>query len=141
METMTPAARVGQTANVVIFLGILYAVMSLVAVFRGAGMALQWYSIVAIAAAVGVVGLGYGIRSGSLSCLYVATGVFIGLTGYCFAVGVSHGTWRSFVRFLLSSWAVLLLCRALPAMYVLKQTRTKPLQTSRFGEFFLRRKA
>jgi hypothetical protein len=138
---MTPAARVGKTANVVIFLGILYAVMSLVAVFREAGTPQHWYSVVAMAVAVGVVGLGYGIRSGSLGCLYVATGLFVGLTGYFFAVGVSHGALRSVVRFLLSGWAVLLLCRALPAMYVLKQTRTKPLQTSRFGEFFLRRKA
>ena len=138
---MTPAGRVGKTANVVIFLGILYAVMSLVAVFREAGTAQQWYGVVAMAVAVGLVGLGYGVRYGSLGCLYVAIGVFAGLTGYFFAVGVSHGTLRSVVRFLLSGWAVFLLCRALPAMYVLKQTQTKPLQTSRFGELFLRRRA
>jgi hypothetical protein len=126
---------------VVIFLGILYSVISLVAVLREAGTAQQWYSIVALAVALSVVGLGYGIRSGSAGCLYVATGVFVGLTGYFFAAGVSHGTLRSVVRLLLSGWSVVLLCRAVPAMYVLKQTRTKPLQTSRFGEFFLRRKA
>jgi hypothetical protein len=138
---MTPAERVGKTANVVIFLGILYAVMSLVAVFREAGTAQQWYSVAAVAVAVGLVGLGYGIRYGSLGCLYVAIGVCAGLTGYFFAIGVSHGTLRSVVRFLFSGWAVFLLCRALPAMYVLQQTQTKPLQTSRFGELFLRRRA
>lgn len=138
---MTPAERVGKTANVVIFLGILYAVMSLVVVFREAGTAPQWSSVVAVAVAVGLVGLGYGVRYGSLGCLYVAIGLFVGLMGYFFAVGVSHGTLRSVVRFLLSGWAVFLLCRALPAMYVLKQTQTKPLPTSRFGELFLRRRA
>jgi RsiW-degrading membrane proteinase PrsW (M82 family) len=126
---------------VVIFLGILYVVISLVAVWREAGTAQQWYSVVAMAVALGVVGLGYGIRSGSSGCLYVATGLFVGLAGYFFAAGVLHGAWRAAVRFLLSGWSVVLLCRAVPAMHVLKQTRTKPLQTSRFGELFLRRKA
>jgi hypothetical protein len=126
---------------VVIFLGILYSVISLVAVWREAGTAQQWYSVAAMAVALSIVGLGYGIRSGSPGCLYVATGLFVGLAGYFFAAGVVHGTWRAVVRFLLSGWSVLLLCRAVPAMSVLQQTRTKPLQTSRFGEFFLRRKA
>jgi hypothetical protein len=137
---MIPAARVGKTANVVIFLGILYAVMSLVAAFARAEPAQGWYDMVPLIVAVGVIGLGYGIRYGSLACLYIATALFAGLTGYFCYISVVEGTLRPVVRSLLSGWAVFLLCRALPAMFVLKQTHSKPLHTSRFGEFFLRRK-
>jgi hypothetical protein len=96
--------------------------------------------MVTLIVAVGVIGLGYGIRYGSLACLYIATVLFAGLSGYFGYISVAHGALRPLVRSLLSAWAVFLLCRALPAMWVLKQTHAKPLQTSRFGEFFLRRK-
>jgi hypothetical protein len=138
---MTPEVRVGKTANMVIFLGILYAVLSLLAVCTTAEPAPRWYDVVTLTVAMGIVGLGYGIRYGRPGCLYMAIGVFAGLMGYFGYVGVAHGTWRPAIRFLLSGWAVLVLCRALPAMHVLQQTHSQPLQTSRFGEFFLRRKA
>jgi hypothetical protein len=141
VEPISPEARVGKTANVVIFLGILSAVMALLGLVSEAEPAQRWATGMTLGVAVGIIGLGYGIRAGSLRCLYIATGVFAGLTGYLFYMGVSHGTLRPLLRLLLSGWAVFLLCRALPAMQVLKQTQSKPLQTSRFGEFFLRHKA
>jgi hypothetical protein len=125
----------------VIFLGILYVVLSLVALCTTAEPASRWYNVVTLTVAMGVIGLGYGIRYGRPGCLYVAIGVFAGLMGYFGYVGVATGTWRPAIRFLLSGWAVWGLCRALPAMQVLQHTHTRPLQTSRFGEFFLRRKA
>ena len=141
MRSMPPEVRVGQTANVVIFLGILYTLTSVVAVFGKAAPAQRWHDVVTLMVAVGVIGLGYGIRYGRVGCLYTATALFAGLTGYFLYVGVAHATLRPVMRFLLSGWAVFLLCRAIPAMSVLQQTHTKPLQTSRFGEFFLRRRA
>ena len=138
---MTPEVRVGKTANMVIFLGILYAVLSLVAVCTTAEPAPRWYNVVTLAVAMGVIGLGYGIRYGRPGCLYMAIGVFAGLMGYFGYVGVADGTLRPAIRFLLGGWAVFMLCRALPAMHVLQHTHSQPLQTSRFGEFFLHRKA
>jgi ABC-type branched-subunit amino acid transport system permease subunit len=138
---MAPEMRVGRTANVVISLGILYTLTSVVAVFGEAIPAQRWYDVVTLMVAMGVIGLGYGIRYGRVGCLYTATGLFAGLTGYFLYVGVVDATWRPVMRFLLSGWAVFLLCRTIPAMSVLQQTHAKPLRTSRFGDFFLRRRA
>jgi hypothetical protein len=138
---MTPEVRVGKTANMVIFLGILSAVLSLVALGTTAAPALRWYDVAPLIVAIGIIGLGYGIRYGRSACLYMAIGVFAGLMGYFGYAGVAHGTLRLATRFLLSGWAVFVLCRALPAMHVLQHTHAQPLQTSRFGAFFLRRNA
>jgi hypothetical protein len=115
--------------------------MALPGLVREAESAQQWATGMILRVAVGIIGLGYGIRAGSLRCLYIATGVFAGSTGYLLYMGVPHGTLRPLVRLLLSGWAVFLRCRAIPAMQALQQTQSKPLQTSRCGEFFLRRQA
>ncbi len=137
---MTPEARVGKTANVVIFLGILYTVLTLVALVTGRGggsVASVW---VTLGIATGVIGLGYGIRSGSAFCLYLTTGLFAGfLVYFVFATLISQSL-RTAVRLLLSGGAFWRLWRAIPALRHLHQTGSKPLRNSRFGDFFLRRK-
>jgi hypothetical protein len=140
MCAVTPAARVGKTANVVIFLGILYTILALVAFMHTHETTPAWYDMVGLVVAIVTIGLGYGIRYGNLGCLYATTGLFVVLTGYFFYAAVSYRTLRPMIRFLLGAWAVYMLYRSIPAMHFLKQTHATPLQTSRYGAFFLGRR-
>jgi len=125
------------TANLVIFLGILYALLHLLAVL---GL-LYGYRLpgVGLVIALSILGLGYGIRYGSRASLYVATGIFAGLSLSFGALVVA--TWRPYhmLRLGLSAWTFWRLCRALPLMRLLHQARAFPLPMSRYGERFLRR--
>lgn len=136
---MTPEARVGQTANVVIFLGILYAVLAVVMLLRGADTTA--HSLLTLGISLAIFGLGYGIRHGSMICLYLTTGLFgLFVVYFGYTTGMFK-TLRPALRLVLSCWALLGLCRAIPAMRILQQTRSKPLSSSRYGDFFLRRKS
>ena len=77
---MTPEERVGKTANVVIFLGILYAVLAVVMLLRGTDTTTR--SLLTLGISFAVIGLGYGIRYGSMVCLYLTTGLFGLFIGY-----------------------------------------------------------
>jgi hypothetical protein len=139
MTTMTPAARVGRTANLMIFLGILYSAIHLVALLGNASLASRSFGPLGLLVALGVIGLGYGIRYGSTPCLYAATSVFAALTLYYVTAVLTAPAIRSVIRSLLSALALYALCRSIPAMRILKATNTPPVRTSRYGEFFLRR--
>ena len=133
----TPAQRLGMTANLVIFLGILYALLHLLALL---GL-LHGYRLpgVGLVIALGVLGLGYGIRYGSRACLYAATGIFAGLSLSFGTLVVA--TWRPYhmLRLGLSAWTLWRLYSALPLMRLLQQEGAFPLPMSRYGERFLRR--
>jgi hypothetical protein len=121
---MTPEARVGNTANVVIFLGILYTVLAVVVLLRGAETAA--YSLLTLGMSLAVIGLGYGIRYGSMVCLYLTTGLFGLFICYFGYITGMFKTLRPALRLALSCWA--------------HQTDSKPSSSSRYGDFFLRRK-
>lgn len=134
MKHRTAAQRLGMTANLVIFLGLLYIVLHLVALVglrRG-------YHLSGLGVALGILGLGYGIRYGRRVCLYVTTGIFAGLSLYFGALVVSEWTPYSMLRLGLSVWAGWRLYRAIPTMRLLQQERAFPLPMSRYGSFFLR---
>ena len=139
---MAPEELVGKTANIIIFLGLLYTVLSAVALLSG-GAATQtwWFDLTTLAVAMSAIGLGYGIRYGSFACLYATTGLVALLVVVLGYAVVSTPTFRPVLRLILSGWALFRLGRAIPAMRVLQQTHSKPLATSRYGDFFLRRKA
>lgn len=135
---MTPEERVGKTANVVIFLGILYTALAIMMLFRRLDTTAN---LLTLGMALGIIGLGYGIRYGNSICLVVTTGLFGLFVAY---FGYTTGLFKALrpaLRLILSCWALLRLCRAIPAMRILKQTHSKPINTSRYGELFLRRKA
>ena len=137
MAQRTPAQRLGMTANLVIFLGILYTLVHLMALL---GLLRGYYLPgLGLAIALSVLALGYGIRYGSSACLYAATGVFAVLSLYFGALLVS--VWRPYylLRLGLSAWTLWRLCRARPLMRLLHQERAFPLPMSRYGERFLRR--
>jgi hypothetical protein len=136
---MKPEVRVGQTANLMIFLGILYSALHLVALLGNAGLASRSFGVPGLLIALGVIGLGYGIRYSHTLCLYAATAVFAALTLYGLIHLLTAPAVRPVIRFLLSALALYELCRAIPAMRILKATDTPPIRTSRYGEYFLRR--
>lgn len=135
---MTPEERVGKTANVVIFLGILYTALACLMLFRRLDVTAN---MLTLGIALGVTGLGYGIRYGNSVCLVVTTGLFGLFVAYFgYMTGLLKAP-RPALRLILSCWALLRLCRAIPALRILKHIDSKPINTSRYGEFFLRRKA
>lgn len=136
---MNPKVRVGQTANLTIFLGILYTVIHLVDLLGNAGPATRGFGIPGLLIALGIIGLGYGIRYSSNLCLYTATTIFSALTLFSLTSLIATLALMSALRFLLSALALYGLCRSIPAMRILKATNTPPIRTSRYGEFFLRR--
>jgi hypothetical protein len=135
MRYPSPAQRLGRTANLVIFLGLLYTLLH----FLGFLGLLHGYHLPGLVIALALLGLGYGIRYGSSACLYVATVVCAGLSLYFGALVVSGWTPYSMLRLVLSTWAFWRLYRAIPAMRLLQQEGAFPLPMSRYGELFLRR--
>ena len=135
MRHPSPAQHLSRTANLVIFLGLLYTVLHLLG-FLGL---LHGYHLPGLAIALGLLGLGYGIRYGSSVCLYAATALCAGLSLYYGALVVSGWRLYSMLRLVLSTWACWRLYRAIPAMQLLQQEQAFPLPMSRYGELFLRR--
>ncbi len=134
MRHPSPAQRLGRTANLVIFLGLLYTVLHLLG-FLGL---LHGYHLPGLVIALGLLGLGYGIRYGSSACLYAAMTVCAGLSLYCGVLVVSAWTPYYMLRLVLSTWACWRLYCAIPAMQLLQQEGAFPLPMSRYGVLFLR---
>jgi hypothetical protein len=94
-----------------------------------------------LALALGSIGLGYGIRYGYFVCLYAAISLFTILTGSVFYIAVSWHLPRFALRGMLSGYMLWLLCRALAPMAQLSAQQAFPLPMSRYGAFFLSRRA
>ena len=135
MRHSSPAQRLGRTANLVIFLGLLYTVLHLLG-FLGV---LHGYHLPGLVIALSLLGLGYGICYGSSTCLYMAMAICAGLSLYCGVLLVSGWTPYYMLRLVLSAWACWRLYRAIPAMQLLQQEGAFPLPMSRYGELFVRR--
>ncbi len=138
---MTPEKRVGKTANLLIFLGILYSSLSILA-FTGCGFfGGQGYGVLTLLIGLSVVGLGYAIRYGQMKCLVIATGIF-GAAAIYFIICVM-GNFKPYwiIRLSLCVWVLSSLARSIPAMITLKETGSRPDRSSKYKTFFLRRKA
>jgi len=135
----TPEKMVGRTANLTIFLGILYTGLSIVAVSGVTSLSTREYGIQSIIVGCTIVGLGYGIRYGSKVCLYMATVLFGMLAAYFLYNFLINKSINSIVRFAFSVWAVSTLTRAIPVMAELKAKGASPDRSSRYKDFFLRR--
>jgi hypothetical protein len=135
MQHLTPAQRLGMTANLVIFLGIMSTVFHLLG-FLGV---LHGYRLPGLVVALALCGCGYGIRYGSGVCLYAAAGICAGLS-IQYSVQAST-TWAvsSLLRFGLSAWACWRLCQALPTLQQLQHAGAFPLPMSRYGALVWRR--
>ncbi len=136
---LLPEKLVGRTANLTIFLGILYTSLSIAAISGITSLSSRGYGIKSVFIGCSIVGLGYGIRYGSKMCLYIATAFFVMLAVYFmynFLVNKSTG---SIVRFAFSVWASTTLARTIPVMIGLKAAGSSPDRSNRYRDFFLRR--
>ncbi len=138
-DKLTPEKRVGLTANLTIFLGILYTSLSIVAILGIASLSTRGYGTKSIAMGCVIIGLGYGTRYGSKTCLYLAT-VFFGLLAAYFMHNFLLGKSISpIVRFAFSIWATRTLAMTIPAMIRLKAAGSLPDRSNRYRDFFLER--
>ena len=135
----TPEKMVGRTANLTIFLGILYTSLSIVAVSGITSLSTRGYGIQSIIIGCTIVGLGYGTRYGSKACLYMATVLFGMLAAYFMYNFLINKSINSIVRFAFSVWAVSKLTGTIPVMTRLKAKGSSPDRSSRYKDFFLRR--
>lgn len=139
MSAMTPEQRVGKTANLVIFLGILYTILNLVALLGNAGLAARGFGGFGLLTALVMMGLGYGMRYCSMTCLYMGISVFALFAGVFLVKVVNNATLLQLLRLLLSLWTLYVLCRTVPDLRVLQQTASKPIRTSPYAELVWRR--
>ncbi len=138
-DKLTPEKRVGLTANLTIFLGILYTSLSVAAISGIASLSTRGYGINSIIIGCVIIGLGYGIRYGSKTCLYIAT-VFFGLLAAYFMYNfLLSKTINPIVRFAFSIWATSTLARTIPTMIRLTATGSSPDRSNRYRDFFLKR--
>ncbi len=136
---LSPEKMVGRTANLTIFLGILYTSLSIAAISGITSLSTRGYGIKSVFIGCSIVGLGYGIRYGSKICLYIATAFFGMLAVYFMYNFLINKSTNSIVRFAFSVWAVSTLTRAIPVMVRLKAKGSSPDRSSRYKDFFLRR--
>ncbi len=135
----TPEKIVGRTSNLTIFLGILYTSLSIVAITGITSLSARGYGIQSIIIGSTIIGLGYGTRYGSKTCLYMATVLFGMLAAYFMYNLLINKSINSIVRFAFSVWAVSTLTRTIPEMARLKARGSSPDRSSRYKDFFLRR--
>ena len=138
-RSSTPEQRVGRVANVTIFLGILFALIHLLALGGLPAMAQRGYGLPGLAIAVGLIGLGYGIRYGSYIAFYLTIGGFAALCVYFATRFAITGQPAMLLRGGISAWVFASLCRAIPDVRTLRREAAFPLPMSRYGAFFLRR--
>ena len=137
VQDTTAAERLGKTANLVIFLGLLYSLLHLMHWLFPGLPSPQNYTIISLGVTLGVVALGYGVRYGSQTCLYMALGTFAVLSLTLLVLFVSSGKITVLVRYILSTWACYRLYRAVPLMRSLRHSDAFPLPMSRYGERIL----
>jgi hypothetical protein len=138
-DKLTPEKRVGLTANLTIFLGILYTSLSIAAIAGIASLSTRGYGLKSIVIGCVIIGLGYGIRYGSKICLYIATAFFVMLAAYFMYNFLSNKSTNSIVRFAFSVWATVTLARTIPVIIRLKAAGSSPDRSNRYRDFFLRR--
>ncbi len=138
-DKLTPEKRVGLTANLTIFLGILYTSLSIAAIAGIASLSTRGYGTKSVAIGCVIIGLGYGTRYGSRVCLYIATVFFGLLAGYFMYNFLLSKSISPIVRFAFSIWAASTLARTIPAMIRLKTTGSLPDRSNRYRDFFLTR--
>ena len=136
---LTSEKRVGLTANLTIFLGILYTSLSIAAITGIASLSARGYGPKSIVIGCIIIGLGYGTRYGSKICLYVATVFFGMLAAYFMYNFLLSKSISPIVRFAFSIWATSTLARTIPAMIRLKEAGSSPDRSNRYRDFFLKR--
>ncbi len=140
-KRLSPEKRVGKTANLLIFLGILYSSISILGFTGCVFFSGRGYGVVSLIIALIVVVMGYTIRYGVIKCLYAATGLFTILTIYFILKFVNSMEFFWGIRLGLSGWALSSIIIVIPDMIKLKANGSMPDRNSKYKDFFLRRKS
>ncbi len=138
-KKFSPEKKVGRTANLTIFLGILYTSLSIAAILGITSLSMRGYGTTSIVIGCSIVGMGYGIRYGSKICLYIATAMFGMLALYFLYNFLINKSTNSVVRFAFSVWATITLARTISVMIRLKASGSSPDRSNRYRDLFLRR--
>ncbi|MGR3317894.1 MAG: hypothetical protein ACUZ8O_05385 [Candidatus Anammoxibacter sp.] len=136
----TPEIKVGKTANLIIFLGILYSSISLLALTVCHFFMQRGYGVTSLIIGMIIISLGYGIRYGKTACLYAAAGIFAAVSAYFLFNIITGRNIYVITRLIFSLWALSSLARAIPSMIKLKAAGSSPDRNSKYKDFFLRRK-
>ncbi|KHE91316.1 MAG: hypothetical protein K8F52_12620 [Candidatus Scalindua rubra] len=137
-DKLTPEKSVGLAANLTIFLGILYTSLGIAAIAGITSLSIRGYGIKGIVIGCVIIGLGYGIRYGSKTCLYIATVLFGLLAAYFMYNFVLSKSINPIVRFAFSIWATRTLARTIPVMVRLKAAGSLPDRSNRYMDFFFK---
>ena len=137
---MIPEKRVGKTTNTIIFIGILYSFLSLIATTMYTSLLERGFGVKSVIAGLIIIGLGYGIRYGSRLCLYISATVFTLLPVYFLLQFMDTKHVNYLFRIICSIWILSAIARSIPAMITLKVKGSLPDLTSKYKNFFLRRK-
>ncbi len=138
VNKLSPEKMVGRTANLTIFLGILYTSLSIAAISGITSLSTRGYGIKSVFIGCSIIGLGYGIRYGSKICLYIATAFFGMLAVYFMYNFLINKSTNSIIRFAFSVWATITLARTIPVMIRLMVAGSSPDRSNRYRDFFLR---
>ena len=136
----TPEIKVGKTANLIIFIGILYSSMSLLALTVCHFFMERGYGVTSLIIGMIIISLGYGIRYGKTKCLYATTGIFAVVSMYFIFNIITGRNVFVITRLIFSIWALSSLARSIPTMIKLKAAGSSPDRNSKYKDFFLRRK-
>lgn len=138
-KNQTPEKIVGSTANLIIFLGILYTCLSVASLSGCNYLSSRGYGITTVLIGCTIVGLGYGTRYGSNASLYTATFLFGSLALYFAYTFFLNPDVSPILRSGLCIWASSRLVRTVREMKVLKETGSSPDKESRYKSFFLKK--
>ncbi len=135
---LSPAQRVGKTANLIIFLGILYSGLNLAAALGVESLARRGYGGAwGFLFAAACLGLGYAIRFGSRPALLCATGLFALMGAWTAGALLTGVSPRLAVRLVLAALALVALVRSRPAMVELKHRGLRPDRSNKYLAFVL----
>jgi hypothetical protein len=135
---LSPAQRVGKTANLIIFLGILYSGLNLAAALGVESLARRGYGGAwGFVFAAACLGLGYAIRFGSRAALLCATGLFALMAAWTAGSLLTGVSPRLAVRLVLAALALVALVRSWPAMAELKRQGARPDRSNKYLAFVL----
>lgn len=139
-EKYDPAKKVGKTANLIIFIGILYSSLSILGITVCSFFVDRGFGWKSLPIGLSIVGLGYGIRYGKKPCLYITTGIFSVVFAYFLYRLLNESQYMLIPRVGLCLWAIISLTTAIPAMLTLEESGGLPDRNSKYKDFFLRRK-
>ncbi len=138
-NSLTPEKNVGNTANLIIFLGILYTGLSIASLTGCGYLSSRGYGITSVIIGCIIVGLGYSTRYGCNVSLYSATLLFAALALYFAYNFFANHSMSSILRSGLCIWASSRLVRSIPQMKILKEKGSAPDRESRYKSFFIKR--